>query len=274
MIWFDTHAHIQSSDFRDDFAEILSRAHCAGVTSVLLPGSNESDSRTACRLAVDEPMLYAAVGVHPHDAKTWSDGSADRLATLVRVTNENALKAGRDRCVVAFGEIGLDFHYDFSPRDVQRIVFRKQLELAHELDLPVIIHMRDATEVTLNMLEDAYGGGLFSQEHPAGVVHCYSGSAEIIPQLLKFGFMIGFDGPITFKNARKPAEALSAVPLDALVLETDAPYLAPHPHRGKRNEPSYLPFIGEKAAEILDMDVEEIAAQTTANALRLFRLNR
>ncbi len=272
MIWFDTHAHIQSEDFNDDFPNVLARARAAGVTRILLPGSTEADSREACRLAVVEPMLYAAVGVHPHDAKTWDSGSADRFLKLVHTTNDKALKAGRDRCVVAYGEIGLDFYRDLSPRDVQRTVFRKQLELAHELRLPVIVHMREATEATLDMLRQAYEDGLFSKDHPAGVVHCYSGSAETVPILLELGFMIGFDGPITYKNARKPIEALAAVPLDSLVLETDAPYLTPHPHRGKRNEPSYLPFIGKKAAEIHNMDVEDIAARTTANALRLFRL--
>ncbi len=273
MIWFDTHAHIQSEDFRDDFPDVLARARAAGVTRILLPGSTEADSRDACRLSVNNPMLYAAVGVHPHDAKTWDNGSADRFAKLVRTTNDKALKAGRDRCVVAYGEIGLDFHYDFSPRDVQRAVFRKQLELAHELRLPVIVHMRDATETTLKMLREAYEDELFSKDLPAGVVHCYSGSAETVPFLLELGFMIGFDGPITYKNARKPLEALAAVPIDSLVLETDAPYLTPHPHRGKRNEPSYLPFIGKKAAEIHNLDIEDVAAQTTANALRLFRLD-
>jgi TatD DNase family protein len=148
------------------------------------------------------------------------------------------------------------------------------LELAHKLELPVIVHMREATEATLDMFREAYKDGLFSKDHPAGVVHCYSGSAETVPYLLKLGFMIGFDGPITYKNARKPMDALAAVPIDSLVLETDAPYLTPHPYRGKRNEPSYLPFIGEKAAEILKMDVKDVATQTTANALRLFRIER
>lgn len=272
MIWFDTHAHIHGPEFSDDFSDVLTRARTTGVTRILLAGIDEPDSRVACQLAVDNPMLYVSVGIHPHDAKTWDHGSADRFAKLVRTTNDMALKAGRDRCVVAYGEIGLDFYRDLSPRDVQCTVFRKQLELAHELDLPVIIHMREATEATLKMLREAYEDGLFSKDHPAGVVHCYSGSAETVLPLLKLGFMLGFDGPITYDNARKPIEALAAVPIDALVFETDAPYLTPHPHRGKRNEPSYLPFIGKKAAEVLDMDVEDIAAQTTANALRLFRI--
>ncbi len=273
MIWFDTHSHIQDEDFRDDFAEVLSRADANGVTRIMMAASNEKDSRIACQLAVEHPVLYTAVGVHPHDAKTWDQGTGDRLATLVRETNETALKAGRDRCVVAYGEIGLDFHYDFSPRDVQHAVFRQQLELAHALDLPVIIHMREATEATLTTLREAHADRLLSKEHPAGVIHCYSGSAETVPLLLELGFMIGFDGPITFKNARKPIEALAAVPIDCLLLETDAPYLTPHPYRGKRNEPSYIPIIGEKAAEILGYSVEEIASQTTANALRLFRID-
>ncbi|HNZ63092.1 MAG TPA: TatD family hydrolase [Bacillota bacterium] len=272
MIWFDTHAHIQDEDFREDFPEVLSRAASAGVTRVVMAASNEEDSRAACRLAVHHPMLYAAVGVHPHDAKTWGAGTAARLSDLVQTANRDALHAGRDRCVVACGEIGLDFHYDFSPREAQRDVFRKQLELAHALDLPVIIHMREATELSLSILREAHADGLFAREHPAGVIHCYSGSAETVPALLALGFMIGFDGPITFRKARKPIEALRVVPADRLVLETDAPYLTPHPHRGKRNEPSYIPLIGEKAAEILGESAEIIAARTTANALRLFRI--
>lgn len=271
-LWFDTHSHLQDDDFDKDFQQVLERARDQGVTRILLAASNEEDAEKACQLAVEEPMLYAAVGVHPHDAVTWDDQSAARLKRLVMETNQRALLAGRNRAVVAVGEIGLDYHYDHSPRPVQGQVFRAQMELAHELDLPLVIHMREATAPLLDMLEQAHRDGLFSAEHPAGVIHCYSGSAETLPALLELGFMIGFDGPLTFKNARKPLEALAALPPDRLVLETDSPWLAPAPYRGKRNEPSYLPLIGHKAAQVLGLSVRELARQTTHNAQRLFRI--
>ena len=271
--WFDTHSHLQDEDFGADFQEVLARARNRGVAHILLAASNEKDAEKACRLALEEPMLYAAVGVHPHDAVTWDSETAERLKYLIETTNIEALLAGRDKAVTAIGEIGLDFHYDHSPRPVQRAVFRAQLELARELDLPVVIHMREATAPMLEMLEEAGRDGLLSKDHPAGVIHCYSGSAETLPPLLDLGFMIGFDGPVTFKNAKKPLAALAAVPLDRLVLETDAPWLAPVPYRGKRNEPSYLPVIGETAAKVLGLDVEALADRTTGNARRLFRLD-
>lgn len=269
-IWFDTHSHLQDEDFAQDLQEVLARAREAGVSRIMLAASNEKDARAACRLALAQPMLYAAVGIHPHDAKTWDQGSRARLERLVLETNQAA--GDRDKPVVAIGEIGLDFHYDFSPRDVQHQVFREQLELAHDLDLPVIIHMREATAPMLEVLTRARADGLFSSQHPAGVIHCYSGSAETVPLLLDLGFMIGFDGPITFKKAKKPIAALAAVPLDRLVLETDAPWLTPAPYRGKRNESAYLPYIGQKAAEIQGVSLETMAQATTCNALRLFRI--
>ena len=270
--WFDTHAHLQDEAFEEDFDAVLARARDKGVTRILLASSNEEDSKTICRLVLEHPMLYAAVGVHPHDAKSCDEKTSERLKELILDTNKRAQKQGRDKAVVAIGEIGLDYHYDFSPRDVQQKNFRKQLELAYELSLPVVIHMREATEATLNMLNAANDDGLFSKEAPAGVIHCYSGSAETVPLLTDLGFMIGFDGPLTFKNAKKPIAALQAVPCDRLVLETDAPYLTPVPFRGKRNESSYLPLIGEKVAEIMGKGVNDVAEQTTANALRLFRI--
>lgn len=273
-LWFDTHAHLQDEAYRDDLDAVLKRARDNQVTRILLASSNEEDARHVCRLVLEHAMLYAAVGLHPHDAKSWDQSTAERLKVLVLETNDRAEKQGRDRPVVAVGEIGLDYHYDFSPRDIQQQVFRKQLELAAELQLPVVIHMREATEPVLETLKKAQEDGLLSSDHPAGVIHCYSGSAETVPLLLELGFMIGFDGPLTFKNAKKPILAIQAVPHDRLVLETDAPYLTPVPFRGKRNESSYLPFIGEKAAEILGKNIQQLAKETTANALKLFRIKQ
>ncbi len=271
-VWFDTHAHIQDRDFARDFDAVLQRAREQGVTRILLAASNERDSRAGCRLAADHPMLYAAVGVHPHDAKTWDRGMGERLRQLIRRTNDQAVAAGRDRPVVAVGETGLDFYRDLSPRDVQRRVFLKQLELAHQVDLPVIIHIREATAAALEILQQAHSRGLFSTDQPAGVIHCYSDSADRVGDFLDLGFMIGFDGPITFDKAHKARAALAAVPLDRLVLETDAPWLSPAPYRGKRNEPAYLPLIGEEAARTAGIPLEEMARRTTENALRLFRI--
>ncbi len=273
-LWFDTHSHLQDEDFAPDFPEVLERAGKAGVSRIMMAASKLEDAREACRLTLLYPDLYAAVGIHPHDAKTWDEKTEEELRALVRKTNEEAKIQGRDRAVVAMGEIGLDFHYDYSPREVQHQVFRRQLELAHDLDLPVIIHMREATAPMLEALYKAAEDGLFAKDHPAGVIHCYSGSAETVPLLTSLGFMIGFDGPLTFKNARKPLEALAAVPLDLLVLETDAPWLTPAPYRGRRNEPSCLPLIGAKAAEAKGVSPEEMAEITTRNALSLFRISQ
>lgn len=271
MTWFDTHAHLQDEDFQEDLDQVLLRAREAGVRRIMLAASNEEDAKKACQLSLSHPMLYASVGVHPHEAKDWDEGSYDRLKQLVQETNAKALARGRDKAVRAIGEIGLDFHYDFSPRPVQHRVFWDQLVLSKDLDLPVIIHMREATAPMLEVLEKAKEEGLFPKE-PPGVIHCYSGSRETLPALLGLGFMIGFDGPLTFKKAKKPLEALAGVPLDRLVLETDAPYLTPHPYRGRRNESAYLPYIGQKAAEVLGLPLEDLARKTTENALKLFRI--
>ncbi len=262
--WIDTHAHLQSKPYAADFEEVLVTASDAGVNTILLPGTDLKDSQNAVQLAdrYYDRGLIAAVGVHPHDAQSYNPAVA---ATLRQLAVQH-----KGRAVVAIGEIGLDYHYDFSPRDIQQQVFRAQLELAAELDLPAVIHDREATADTLAVIASvAAQSGL--REVP-GVFHCYSGSAETASLILKQGFYLGFDGPITFKNARKTLEVVAMVPRDRLVLETDSPYLTPEPHRGHRNSPHYIPLIGAKIAQIWGCSLEEVAWQTTENARRLFDL--
>lgn len=273
MMWFDSHAHLQDEVFDDDRTAVLQRAREAGVTRILLPASDLEDARKACGLAVDEPMFYVAIGVHPHEAVSWTQETGRQLRDLLKDTNRRALENGRDTPVVAIGEIGLDYHYDFSPRDIQHRVLEAQLQLAHVLDLPVVIHLRDSMDDMIDVLTRAYIAGLFSDDHPAGVLHCYSESKDKLKIFLNMGFMIGFDGPVTYNNAKKAREAIAAVPNDHLVLETDAPWLSPRQKRGRRNESSYLPWIGEEAAELRGVSTETLASQTFNNANRLFRLS-
>lgn len=263
--WIDSHAHLHSNPYAQDLAEVLVRSHAAGVQMILLPGTDLEDSKTALNLALSHPGqgLVVSMGVHPHDAKSLNPDGLRQLREL-------AIQY-RGHPVVAIGEIGLDYHYDFSPRDVQREAFRAQLELAQELDLPVIVHDREATADCLGVIAEV------AARRPLravpGVFHCYSGSVETAAILLHQGFYLGFDGPVTFKNARKALEVIASCPRDRLVLETDSPYLTPVPHRGHRNSPEYIPLIGAKIAEIWGCDISEVAARTTANARRLFGLS-
>ncbi|NCC75105.1 MAG: TatD family deoxyribonuclease [Clostridia bacterium] len=263
--WIDSHAHLQGKPYAQDLVEVLARSHATGVHTMLLPGTDLADSQTAIDLALRHPGqgLVVSVGVHPHDAKSLTPDGLSQLRELVL--------QHRSHPVVAIGEIGLDYHYDFSPRDVQRDVFRAQLELAQELDLPVIVHDREATADCLSVIAEVAAKRPL-REIP-GVFHCYSGSVETAVILLKMGFYLGFDGPITFKNARKALEVIASCPHDRLVLETDSPYLTPVPHRGHRNTPEYIPLIGAKVAEIWGCDLAEVAVQTTANARKLFGLS-
>ena len=272
MKWFNTHAHLQDEPFDQDRQEVMTRAKKAGVDLVLLPGSTLEDSSKACRLALGEPRFIVAVGVHPHEAKDYSDETHRQLRDLVLGTNAHAAALGRPPIVVAIGEIGLDYHYDHSPRDVQREVYYRQLQLAHELGLPVVIHERESAQDNYEMLSRATEEGLLSSD-PPGVIHCYSGSPESAKLLLKLGFYLGFDGPITYKNARKPLEVIRECPQDRLVIETDSPYLTPVPLRGKRNESANLPLIGAKVAELWEMSLEDTSRVLLDNSLRLFGIS-
>lgn len=250
---FDSHAHYDSAQFDGDRDEVLAALAENGICGVIDIGCDLESSYAAAKLAETVPGFYAAVGYHPHEADTFTEEGLAQIAELT----------GNPR-VVAIGEIGLDYHYDFSPREKQKEVFRRQLALAKELDLPVVIHSREATQDTLEILSEFPG--------LQGVVHCFSGSAETAEILLKMGFHIGFTGVITFPNARKILEACAAVPADRLLLETDCPYMAPVPYRGKRCWSPLISFTAEKAAEIHGMDPQELIDRARENTIRLFRL--
>ncbi len=250
-MYFDTHAHYDSGAFNADREAVLEALPEAGVSLVVNPGCELRSSRTAIRLAERFAHVYAAVGVHPEDMGDMEDGDLDKIADLAR----------HDKCV-AIGEIGLDYYWDASHKEEQKALFVRQLELALSLGLPVIVHDREAHGDSLDIVRrfDAL----------RGVFHCYSGSVEMAEELLKRGWYLGFDGPITYKNARKALEVLEICPLDRILIETDSPYLSPVPNRGKRNDSRNLVYITEKIAEVKGLTADEIAAATMENGKRLF----
>ena len=249
---FDSHAHLDDEAFDADRDEVIARALSNGLAGMVNPGACMKSSAAALALAEQHAAIYAAVGIHPHDAD-----SADEAAY------EQLLQLSRHPKVVAIGEIGLDYHYDFSPRSVQQEVFVKQLALAKECDLPVILHDREAHGDILRLVKEA-GRGV------RGVFHCFSGSLEMAREVLKLGFYLSVGGTLTFKNAAKLPEVVKEVPFERLLLETDSPYLTPAPYRGRRNEPLHVRLVAEKVAELRGLSVEEVARQTTANTYRCF----
>lgn len=254
-MFFDSHAHIDGEKFDRDRDLVLARAKANGIDLIMNPGADFASSVRAVELAQQHEMIYAAVGIHPHDASTLDDSLLLMIEALTKKPK-----------VQAIGEIGLDFHYDFSPRDVQRHWFREQLRLAKRLNLPVIIHDREANQETFDTLRE-------EKSFETGVLmHCYSGSGELAKQYVKLGGYISIAGPVTFKNSRKLIEVVEAVPLDRLMIETDAPYLTPEPFRGKRNESMYVKYVCEKIAQIKGIELEEAAAATMANAKTYFRI--
>ena len=251
---FDSHAHIDDERFNEDREAVIERAFEGGLDGILNVGACMASSARAVELAEKHPRVYAAVGIHPHDAKGAKEEDYRQLADWSSLDK-----------VVAIGEIGLDYYYDFSDRPTQKKVFIRQLELAREVDLPIIIHDRDAHGDTMAILKKE-GKGL------TGSIHCFSGSYEMAKELLKMGWFLGVDGPLTFKNSAKLPEIVAKIPLERLLLETDCPYLAPVPKRGRRNEPAYVKYIAEKVAEIRNISLEEVANQTTKNAIEVFNL--
>ena len=250
-MYFDTHAHFDSEKFDGDRLEVLAAMPAAGVELILDPGSDLATSRTAVELAERFDFVYAAAGVHPHEAEEASDSYIADIEALCRHPK-----------VKAIGEIGLDYHYDFSPRETQREVFAAQMALARDLDMPVIIHDREAHEDFLNIMK----------QFPTvrGVVHCYSGSLEMTRDILKAGYNISFTGSVTFKNNKKAPAILAAMPADRYMIETDSPYMTPVPHRGKRNDSSYLKYIADFIAQVRGETAEEVAAQTLKNGKHFF----
>jgi TatD DNase family protein len=269
LLLVDTHAHLNFERFDTDRPQVIDRASQAGLVRILNPGVDLSSSMQAISLAESFSIVYAAVGIHPNDSLTWDAASHSTLREL----------AHHDK-VVAIGEIGLDYYRDRAPLDLQKQVFRHQLELAAELELPVIIHTRDASEEdrdasrdVLTMLGDwvsqLRNSGSTLAERP-GVLHSYSSGAEFVEQAVSLGFYLGITGPVTFRKADSLRQAVEAIPLERLLIETDAPFLTPHPYRGKRNEPAHVRYVAEKIAEIHHLPSEKIAQITTAGAERLF----
>ena len=251
---FDTHAHLDDSAFDEDRAELLATFQDAGVGLVLNASCSLESSRACIALAEAYPWIYCSVGSHPD--------TADEV-------NEEVVEIYRQMCkhpkVKAIGEIGLDYYYETIHRDAQMRAFRMQMQLARELDMPVIVHERDAHNDGMTIVKEF--------PEVKGVFHCYSGSAEMAQQLVNMGWYIGFTGVLTFKNARKAVETAASIPLDRIVLETDCPYMAPVPFRGKRNDPGYLYRMAEKLAEVRNLPVEEIHRITVENGKRLYRID-
>ena len=247
---FDTHAHYDDERFRDDLEETLTAVHQSGVSLIINCGCDIASSKSTLELCDKFSFVYGAVGIHPHEAEDAPENAIELIRELAK-----------HKKAVAIGEIGLDYHYDFSPREIQKDIFEKQLILANELDLPVIVHDRESHQDTLDLL---------TKYRPKGVVHCFSGSAEMAQEIVKLGMYIGLGGAVTFKNARKPLEVAQSMPLDRLLLETDAPYMSPVPFRGKRNDSSLIPYTAEKIAEVRGEDAQFIIDTATENGKRLF----
>ena len=260
---FDTHAHLESPRFEGDPGGAIERARIAGVTRIITCGSDAETSAASVNIARQYAGVYAAAGIHPHEARTICDASGmldvHRTESFFRQIREWA----QAHAIVAVGEIGLDYHYDFSPRTAQRAVLAAQLALASELGLPMIMHNRESDRDLQNVLEQA-------PSDLSGVLHCFMGGPELADWALSRGFYLGIAGPITFKNVDELVSTVREAPLDRLLLETDSPYLAPHPHRGTRNEPALVRFVAQRLADIRGMELEELARHTTENAKRLF----
>lgn len=249
---FDTHAHYDDERFSEDSEELLSSFASNGISGVISCGVNAESSKANIELSKKYPFLYAAVGYHGLNTEDLTDDYLEILKRLIKYEK-----------VVAIGEIGLDYHYEKETRDIQLEIFRRQIELANEYKLPVIIHDREAHEDTLNILKEL---------KPQGVVHCFSGSVEMAKEVIKLGMYIGLGGAVTFKNAVKPVEVAKYVPEDRLLLETDAPYMTPVPFRGKRCTSLHIPYTAEKIAEIRGIDTQYLLDITDKNARKLFNI--
>lgn len=261
-MWIDTHAHIAAEAFEADVDDVVSRATEAGVYRVVCVADTVASAHGSVALAGRHDAVYATAGIHPHNAAQATKQDFEDLAKLLET--ERLAAGGR---VVAVGEMGLDFHYDFSPVEAQEAVFRRQIELAKAFDLPIIIHSRKAEHRILDILE-AVGA-----PRAGGVMHCFWGDAQAAQRTLELGLYVGVGGAITFKNAGDLRAIVRELPLERLVVETDAPYLAPVPFRGKRNEPAYVAHTGRELAELLGLPEEKVAEATSRNANRLFGLD-
>ncbi len=253
--FIDSHAHLDDERFDDDREELINSLQENGIEAVLNPGADLKTSRAAVALANKYPFIYAAVGCHPHDSKFMNDDTMNIFRELAK-----------NKKVLGIGEIGLDYYYDNSDRETQKIWFREQIRLAKELDLPYIVHDRDAHEDIIRIMKEEHHTGT------RGILHCYSGSVEMTREFMKLGFYISLGGPVTFKKAKTPKMVAKEVPMERLLIETDSPYLAPEPFRGKRNEPKFVKYVAEEIAGIREVTVSEIAEKTKENFKRLFNL--
>jgi TatD DNase family protein len=255
MMLIDSHAHLEMSDFKKDLEVVIQRAKASGVGYIFTVGTEKRDWKRALEIADSHPSVYAILGVHPHNAKEIDDQTYTMLKELCK--NEK---------VRAYGEIGLDFFRNLSPRDIQLRRFREQIGLAKELGLPIVVHDREAHQETMEILKSE------KAEECGGIIHCFSGDNEMAKVCMDMGFYISIPGSITFKNAEHFRETVKSIPLESLLVETDAPFLTPEPFRGKRNEPSYVRYTAQKVSEIKKVSFEKMAEITTENALRAYRL--
>lgn len=253
---FDTHAHLNAEEYNEDLEEVISRAREAGVGNMVVVGFDRPTIEKAIELVDRYDFLYGSVGWHPVDAIDMKD---EDLAWIEELAAHPK--------IVAIGEMGLDYHWDKSPKEIQKEVFRKQIRIAKKVKLPIIIHNREATADIIEILKEE------KADEIGGIMHCFSGSPEIARECIKMNFYISLGGPVTFKNAKKPKEVAAEIPLDKLLIETDCPYLTPHPFRGKRNEPGYVKLVAEQIAEIKGLTYEEVAEATTKNAKKFFGIN-
>ncbi|KON85884.1 hydrolase TatD [Sporosarcina globispora] len=255
-MFFDTHAHLNAEQYNEDLQEVIDRALSEGISNIVVVGFDRPTIEKAMELTEKYDFIYASVGWHPVDAIDMTEDDLQWIEEL----------SGHPK-VVALGEMGLDYYWDKSPKEIQKEVFRKQIRLAKKVRLPIVIHNRDATADIVEILKEEGAGEV------GGIMHCFSGSPEIANECVDMNFYISLGGPVTFKNAKKPKEVADVIPLEKLLIETDCPYLTPHPFRGKRNEPSYVKLVAEQIAEIKGLSVEEVAQATTENAKKLFGIN-
>jgi TatD DNase family protein len=253
--FIDSHAHLDDERFDEDREELINSLYENGIETVLNPGADLNTSKAAVELANKYSFIYAAVGCHPHDSKFMNDDTMNIFRELAK-----------NKKVIGIGEIGLDYYYDNSDRDTQRTWFREQIRLAKELDLPYIVHDRDAHEDVFKIMKEEHYSGT------RGILHCYSSSVEMAREFVKLGFYISLGGPVTFKKAKTPKLVAKEIPLDRLLIETDCPYLTPEPFRGKRNEPKYVKYVAEEIAAIKEVSIDIIAEKTSENFRKLFCL--
>lgn len=260
-MFIDTHCHLNFESYDNDRSQVIVRAQQAGIHHIIIPAIDIETCHQALMLADNYPSIHVAVGVHPNSTADFNEDHLNTIRTLAE-----------HKKVVAIGEIGLDYHWNKSPKERQIQAFRAQLALSQTLQLPVIIHNREASADIMTILEEWVSHLPPTMRSRPGVLHSFSGSAEIASRALDNGFYIGFTGPVTFKKADELRAIAAMIPIDRILVETDGPFLTPHPHRGKRNEPAYIPFIVEKLATIKGVTTEEMARYTTQNARHLFRL--